>query len=174
MSASASWRPPTRAQAIDHSISAAGAAVGIGAMSLLDSRLPGSMYGPPFGSIALLLFSAQTGLRLREMGVCTTVAVCTAQLVSLLGMPLWLTRAITLGLGVILTKMSGIGEYPPACALGLLFLERTTPGSLSLRGVLCPALTGHAILIPLAYLSLYARKRVALALRAAGDKPSST
>lgn len=159
--------PPSKAECADFALSAAGAACAISALSVLDSLpalRPYRFYAPPYGAIVLLLFGESSTPDLGTMAATTALAVFVAQLLALARIPVALTRGLTCGLALLLARLYGLRCYPPSGALALFFLENCEPLSMSLSGLLCPAVTGHAVIVPIAWAVLLLRRRVRAAL----------
>lgn len=156
--------PPSRAEWVDYALSAAGATFAITALSVLDRLTPFRFYAPPYGAIVLLLFGAKRLPELGAMAAATLIALSTAQLMSLLRLPIELVRGLSCGLILLLIRLCGAKDYAPSAALALFFIENCEPRSPSLSKLFCPAFSGHAVVLPIAWVVLYLRQRVRAAL----------
>ena len=152
--------PPTRADIADSALSACGVACSLAAISVLDAVTPFRFYGPPYGAITLLLCSARRLPELGAIAATTAIAIGTAQLVALSRLPTWLMRGLTCSLLLLVARLCGARDYPPSGALALLFVEGDDAAVLSLQSFLCPAFSGHAVVVPIAWIVLVLRRRV--------------
>ena len=149
--------------ATDTAIAACGATFGFWSISQLESLTGIPFYAGTFASSTMIIFSGVKPPPPRNIflgtlgGASAAVAVCT-----LLGDG-ELARSVAVGLSLVWFKVSGT-VYPPGAALGAVFFDSEARQSLGWSFVLCPCLTGNAVLYSIATALAPLRKQARVSL----------
>jgi len=155
-------------QTVDITLSAVGCAISLWILSWLDRRFfDVRFYAPPFGAVALLLFASKKN-NVASIAACTCLCMVASQGMCLLSCSRELARGVVAGACLAGIRFLRLDLYPPSGALALLFLDSVEPGQFCLRSLLCPALSGHLVIVPLAIFWLNLRGRVALVFNRRG------
>lgn len=143
--------------ALELALRALGAGIGIAMLCYIEQCTGERFFAPPYASAAILLFGAPELPQLRTIATGTALALISAQLVAFASLPVWLERGVTccVAMGSMLAANHALYShpalYPPCAALGMLYLDSARGGLPSVRALVFPAISGHAVLVPFAF-----------------------
>ena len=166
-------KPPISASAMDTAIAAVGAGVAVWSLSALEAATGVPFYAPPLAASTIIIFAGPKPPPARNVFLGTVGATTAAvAITSLLGDG-DVARSVAVGACLVWFKTTG-AVFPPACALAALVFDSERIHSLGWSFVLCPALSGNAVLYGVAAALAPLRTQVRLSmeiegLRLAGD-----